>query len=85
MKKYKVQLAMASPRRAIPVSPISHSPPTRNGKWKARKLAMASERRAHGEEVQRAKVQSSPWRTIYSRGKRRRPKLLRAEVAETHW
>jgi len=83
-KMYKVQLDMASPRQAEAESSRDHSPPTRNDEWKARNLAMASERRAQGEMKQRAKDQSFPWRTIYSRGELRRPKLLRADVVETH-
>jgi len=46
---------MASQRRAEAENTRDHSPPTRNGEWKARKLAMASETRVDGEEVQRAK------------------------------
>jgi len=65
---------MASPRRTEAKSSRDNSPPTCNGEWKARNLAMASERRVQGEEEQRAKDQSSPWRTIYSRGELRRPK-----------
>jgi len=84
-KKCKSQLAMASRRRAIPESTISHSPPTCNDEWKASKLAMASERWVDGEEFWRAEVQSSPWWTIYSRGELRWLKLLRGDVAETHW
>jgi len=46
---------MASTRRAKAESFRDHSPPTHNGEWKVRKLAMEIERRVQGEEDQRAK------------------------------
>jgi len=77
----------------VPESTRNHSPSTRKGEKEASELAMASEKRApkasNSREHQFSHALNSQWRMegdwIYSRGELGRLKLLRGDVAQTHW
>jgi len=75
----------ASQRRAQVREHKNHSPSTRNSEWKAGTSQRAPEATRHQLATTSGRRQILPWQTIYSWGELRRPKLLKVDVAETHW